>query len=110
MIAANRRTHAVNAKDSAEGTCALLLSKKPLEHHIYNLACENPTMQEIADTVREVIPGARIKLGPPTEGKADNLEYRPQTMERIRKEVGFSAMTLRQGIEQYANFLKTGEY
>ena len=110
MFAANRRTHAVNAKDSAEGTCALLLAKKPLEHHIYNLACENPTMQEIADTVKEVIPGAKIKLGPPSKEKADNLEYRPQNMERVKKEVGFSAMTLKQGIQHYAKFLKTGEY
>jgi hypothetical protein len=67
-------------------------------------------MQEIADTVKEVIPGAEIKLGPPSGEKADNLEYRPQSMERIRKEVGFSAMRLRQGIQHYAKFLKTGEY
>ena len=110
MRAANRRTHAVSAKSSAEGACALLLAKKPLEHHIYNLAFENPTMQEIADTVKEVLPGAKIKLGPPSNEKADNLEYRPQSMERIKKELGFSAMTLREGIEHYARFLKTGEY
>ena len=111
MLPANRRTHIVYAKDSAEGTSALLLAKKPLEHHIYNIAAGvNPTMQEIVDTIKEVIPGAKIKLGPLSDKKADNLVNRPQTMDRIKKEVGFVPMTMKKSIEHYVNFKHTGEY
>jgi nucleoside-diphosphate-sugar epimerase len=110
MVAPNRRTHSVYAKDSAEATCAVHLAKT-LKNYIYNVACgTNPTMQEIADTVKEVIPGAQIKLGQPIIKKADNLENRPQTMDRIKEDVGFVPKTLKQGIEAYVMFVKTGEY
>lgn len=107
MIAANRRTHLVYSKDTAEATCVVHLAKS-LKHYIYNVAAGiNPTMQEIADTVKEVIPGAEINLGPPTK---EVMEDRPQTMDRIKDDLGFVPKTLKQGIEHYINFLKTGTY
>jgi nucleoside-diphosphate-sugar epimerase len=106
MIAANRRTHPVYAKDTAEATCAVHLAKA-LKSYIYNVSDgTNPTMREIAGAIKEVIPSARIELGPPGEDVAE----RPQPVQRIKDELGFVPRTLTQGIEHYVEFLKTGTY
>ncbi len=110
-IPANRRTHCVYAKDSAQATSALLMADRPLSHHIYNVSSgSNPTMQEIADAVTDVIPGARITLGPPSDIKAHNMVDRSLRMDRIKEEVGFVPKSVREGIQAYVTYLRTGEY
>ena len=62
-------------------------------------------MGEIARTIGEVLPGARLRLGPP---KGEEAEYRPVSMERMKEEFGFVPLNIRQGIEAQVAFLKDG--
>lgn len=106
MVAANRRTHPVYTKDCAEPSCLVHLADS-LDHFIYNVADgTHPTLQEIADTVKEVIPEADIQLGPP--GK--EVEIKPQSIDRMKNEYGFVPKTLKEGITDYIAFLKEGTY
>jgi nucleoside-diphosphate-sugar epimerase len=106
MIAANRRTHPVYAKDTSAASCAVHLAKSP-RSYIYNIADgTHPIMQDIAEAVREVIPGADIRLG--TVG--DEVETRPVIMDRMKDEFGFIPRTLKEGIKAYIAFIKNGDY
>lgn len=106
MLALNRRTHPVYAKDTAEASCLVHLAES-LKHYIYNVADgTHPTMQEIADVIKEVIPGADIRLGPPK----DDVKIRVQSMDRIKDELGFVPKSLKEGISHYVTFLKEGKY
>lgn len=106
MIASNRRTHPVYTKDCAEASSMVHLADS-LEHYIYNIADgTHPTLKEMADTVKEVIPDADITLGPP--GK--EVDFQPQSMDRMKEEFGFVPKTLKEGIMDYVLFLKDGKY
>lgn len=106
ILAANRRTHPVYARDTAEAACAVHLAPS-LNHYIYNVADgTHPTMQEIVEVIREVIPEADIELGPPGE----EVEVRCQSMDRIKDELGFVPRTLKEGIKAYVAFIKEGTY
>lgn len=106
VFAANRRTHPVYSKDCAEAS-SLIHMADSLEHYIYNVAePTHPTFQEMADTVKEVIPEADIELGAPGE----EVDFRSQSMERMEKEFGFVPRTLKQGVLDYLAFVKDGKY
>ena len=106
-IPENMRRHTVYAKDSAEGTCRIHLADS-LKHYIYNVSDgDHPTMGEIVRTIGEILPGARLRLGPP---KGVEAEYRPVSMERMKEEFGFVPLNIRQGIEAQVAFLKDGLY
>jgi nucleoside-diphosphate-sugar epimerase len=106
MLAPNRRTHTVYAKDTAEATCSVHLAGS-LKHYIYNVADgTHPTMQEIVTVIEEVIPDAEIQLGQPGE----EVAIKSQSMDRIKDELGFVPKTLKDGIKAYVTFLKEGEY
>jgi nucleoside-diphosphate-sugar epimerase len=105
-LPSNRRTHPVYAKDTAEATCLVHLADS-LKHYIYNVADgTHPTMQEIAEVVKEVIPNADIQLGPPGE----KVEIRKQSMDRMKDELGFIPKTVKEGVAAYVDFLKEGKY
>ena len=106
MLASNRRTHPVYAKDTAEAACLVHLAES-LKHYIYNVADgSHPTMQEIAGVIKEVIPKADIQLGP----SGEEVEIRRQNMDRIRDELGFVPRTLKEGVTAYVTFLREGQY
>ena len=106
-VPANSRGHTIYVKDTGEAT-ALLQLKDALEHYVYNVADgDDPTMGEVADIVRELIPTARITLGPAQEGKfAPTLA--PPT--RLAEETGFRPRKLREGIAAYIAFVRDGAY
>jgi nucleoside-diphosphate-sugar epimerase len=105
-LPSNRRTHPVYAKDTAEATCLVHLADS-LTHYIYNVADgTHPTMQEIAEVVKEVIPNTDIQLGPP----AEKVEVRQQSMDRMKDEFGFSPKALKEGVTAYVAFLREGKY
>jgi nucleoside-diphosphate-sugar epimerase len=96
------RTHTVYAEDVGEATCRVHLAQS-LQHYIYNIADgTNPTMLEIARTVRELIPGARIALGPAREEKTVHTGV---NVKRIREEFGFVFRDLRTGLSDYIAWL-----
>ena len=106
-IPANRRRHTVYAKDSAEGTCLIHLAES-LKHYIYNLSDGgHPTMEEVREAVREVVPGAEIRLAPPGKEKT---EYRPVSMQRMKEEFGFVPLDVRLGVKACVDFMKEGKY
>jgi nucleoside-diphosphate-sugar epimerase len=63
-------------------------------------------MQEMADTVKEVIPEADIALGPAGE----EVDFRPQSVDRLKEEFGFVPKTLKEGVTDYVAYLKEGKY
>ena len=101
------RWQPVNAKDTGELTAIVHLAKS-LKHYIYNI-CDgtHPTTQEIINTVKELFPKAEIKLGSSSNKPG---EYYPHDISRIKEEFGFVPMALKQGIEHYVEYLKTGRY
>jgi UDP-glucose 4-epimerase len=99
----------IHAKDCASGISTIHLAKE-LKHNVYNLADGNcVTNGQVADIVREVFPGADIRLATIKQSDvsfAFNLD-----MTRI-KDQGFTPQydDLRKGIEAYANYVLCGEY
>ncbi|MBN2062341.1 MAG: NAD(P)-dependent oxidoreductase [Deltaproteobacteria bacterium] len=106
-IRSNLRRHTVYAKDSGEGTCMIHLAKS-LDHYIYNLSDgENPTMEEIAQAIKELVPGAEIHLGPPAKEKTKNV---PVSMERMKEEFGFIPYDVKKGVAAFIDFIQSGKY
>ena len=122
----NSRTNPVYTKDTAEVTCDVQLARS-IKHYYYNVSDgTNPTFREIAATVKEIIPEAKIDFESPKEempvppspkntqtqqeDKSPQSDNPPQSIERIKEEFNFVPRTLRQGIMDFAKYLKTGEY
>jgi hypothetical protein len=57
-------------------------------------------MSEIVQIVRELIPGAEIRLGPPDEQEKLGI---PHVVDRIKEEFGFSPRNTKQGIRAWIN-------
>jgi len=106
-VPANSRGHTVYVKDAGEAT-ALLQLKDTLGHSVYNITDGNdPTMGEVADIVRELVPTAKIRLGPVQEGKfAPSLA----PCARLAEETGFRPRGLKEGIAAYIAFVRDGTY
>jgi UDP-glucose 4-epimerase len=99
------RGHTVYAKDVGEAACLVHLAPS-LEHSIYNVSDGgDPTMTEVAQVVRELMPGAEIQLGPP-QGSV----YSGVAMDRMKDEFGFVPRDLRSGISAYIEWLREGRY
>jgi len=101
----NLRVHPVYAKDMAEAASLVHLAHS-LRHHIYNVADgSNPTMSEIAQIVRSIVPNAQIRLGPVEQRTPP---YRGIDVKRIGQEFGTAFRDLRAGIGDYIAELNTG--
>jgi nucleoside-diphosphate-sugar epimerase len=99
---AGTRAHTVYAEDVGEAACRIHLAES-LQHYIYNIADgTNPTMEEIARTVRELIPGAQITLEAGTGKKPTHTGV---DVKRIRDEFGFVFRDLKTGIRDYIAWL-----
>ncbi len=106
-VPVNSRGHTIYVKDTGEAT-ALLHLKEKLYHYVYNVTDgDDPTMGEVADMVREVIPTARITLGPEQEGMPAAT---PALHTRLTEETGFAPRKLKDGIEAYIAFVRDGVY
>ena len=106
-VPANARAHTVYVKDAGEAT-ALLQLKETLQHHVYNVTDgDHPTMGEVAQIVRELVPTARITLGPEREG---GFVQTPPPHKRLAEETGFRPRGLKEGIAAYIAFVRDGTY
>jgi nucleoside-diphosphate-sugar epimerase len=100
---ASTRAHTVYAEDVGEATCRIHMAQS-LQHYIYNISDgTHPTLFEIARTVRELIPGAQITLGPSGEDKSGHTGV---DVKRIRQEFGFVFRDLKTGISDYIGWLR----
>jgi nucleoside-diphosphate-sugar epimerase len=68
---------------------------------------QNPTMAEVAEIVKELVPGARIRLG---EASGVKPSHSGIDVTRMREEWGFSPRNIEQGIKSYLDWLKGGPY
>lgn len=101
------RGHTVYAKDVGAATSLIHLAKS-LKYHIYNVADgSNPTMLEVSQVVRELIPDSKITLGPP--GQEKPLHSGVDT-KRMKEEFDFGFRDLRAGIKGYIAWLRSGHY
>jgi nucleoside-diphosphate-sugar epimerase len=106
-VSGSTRGHTVYAKDVGEATSLIHLAKS-LKYYIYNVSDgTNPTMLEVAQAVREVIPDAKITLGPPGQEKPLHSGV---DVKRMKEEFGFGFRDLKAGIEDYTAWLKTDNY
>jgi nucleoside-diphosphate-sugar epimerase len=106
-VPSNSRHHTIYVKDTGEAT-ALLHLKDRLEHNIYNVTDgDHPTMGQCVDILKELIPSAKITLGPVREGA---FPPTPPPNDRLVRETGFTPRNLRDGIGAYIAYLKDGTY
>lgn len=99
------RGHTVYSKDVGEAACLVHLAPS-LKHSIYNVSDGgDPTMAEVAGVVRELVPGAGIRLGSPLGSVFSGV-----SMERMKEEFGFVPRDLKRGIGAYIEWLKDGKY
>jgi UDP-glucose 4-epimerase len=106
-VPSDSRGHTIYAKDAGEATALLHLVKSP-KHYIYNVADgANPTMEEAASLVKDVIPNATITLGQPEQTKPSHSGI---SIERLKEEAGFTPRDLKQGIIAYIEWLRHGVY
>ncbi len=98
----------VYAKDLAKGYALVHLAESP-QHFIYNISSGNMyTFSQVREIIRELIPGAEIRLGPASPGA---VPYCPN-IERARQDVGFvpDYADLKQGIRAYIDYLRKDNY
>lgn len=101
-VPGSTRSHTVYSKDVGEATSLIHLAPS-LQHYIYNISDgTNPTMLEIARTIRELIPNVEITLGSAAQEKSPN---RIVDVKRIKDEFGFMFCDLRTGIADYIAWL-----
>ncbi|MGD0658337.1 MAG: NAD(P)-dependent oxidoreductase [Syntrophorhabdales bacterium] len=106
-VPSDSRGHTVYARDAGLAICHAVLAASPKEH-IYNVADgRNPTMAEVAEIVRDMVPGARITLGAPTGVKPSHTGV---DVSRIGEEWGLAPRSVREGIAAYVEWLRKGRY
>jgi nucleoside-diphosphate-sugar epimerase len=106
-VSGSVRGHTVYAKDVGEATSRIHLAKA-LKHYIYNVSDgTHPTMLEVSHAVRELIPDAKIILGP---AGSEKPLHSGVDVKRMNEEFGFMFRDLRSGIKDYISWLKSGVY
>jgi UDP-glucuronate 4-epimerase len=94
--------------DCAAGLLALWAAER-LQHDTYHLGSGcNYTTTEVAEAVRNAVPGARIEIGPGTAPWTDTTVMRgPLSCTRMAEELGFQpAHDLKSGIAAFADWMR----
>jgi nucleoside-diphosphate-sugar epimerase len=106
-VPSDSRGHTVYARDAGDGICLVHLAKLP-KHYIYNVSDGmNPTMAEVAEAVKEVVPGAEIRLG---ERSGLRPSHDGIDVSRMREEWGFRPRQIGEGVQAYAGWIRDGTY
>jgi UDP-glucose 4-epimerase len=81
-----------------------------LKHNIYNIAhSESHSLLDFAETIREVIPAARIELG--TTRSEKDFDLPPISIERIKEDLGFAPeYDLKRAVRAYVDWVRDGKY
>lgn len=100
--------------DAAEGAY-LASTVTPVKHRVYNISSgQSYTLQELADEITKLIPGAKIKIGPGNLDDVPSIRESirgPLDIDRARRELGFQPnYTLRQGLQDHIEWLKKYPY
>lgn len=95
-------------KDCARAIGLIHLAEEP-EFDIYNLGQKYVTYGEMAGVVKKLIGDAQITLGKIKKG--ETKEQMHLNMDRLHREFGFEPeFSLEKGIQNYIEWLRTGEY
>jgi UDP-glucose 4-epimerase len=91
------------AADCGEAIARVQLAPR-LAHTIYNIGgAANVTNRELADAVREVVPGAQLSLQP---GRSQAPQVSPLDLTRIQADTGWTPrFSLEAGIAEYVSWL-----
>lgn len=103
------KRHFVYVRDCAKAISLIHLAPS-LKHDIYNIT-EGPlhTLNEFADAVKEVIPGAEITLG--TAQSERDRDLPPMSIERLKEDVDFTPeYDLKRAVRAYINWVRDGNY
>lgn len=84
----------------------LALNAKTLPRSAYNAAGDTSlTLSEVADTVKEIVPGVQVAFGDDRQG--DQYKIQAVDLSIAQKELGYyPKVSLEEGIERYARWLK----
>ena len=94
------------AGDAGRGTMMATLAEG-LQDWVFSVSClENCTLQEVADIIKEIEPGADIQMPPATE-KGGPAQYDQRAKEQFGYVPEYNA---NRGLREYIQFLKTGRY
>ena len=97
-----------------QGTLLALDAKEP-KSRIFNVATGKAyTFKEMAQMVREIIPGSKIEVGPGLlkySEKVDAPQKGALSIERARTELGYQPeYDLFEGLEKYTEFIKAESF
>lgn len=101
------------AEDMAQGIY-LAYKVRPLKHRLFNISQgKNVTFREVAQTIKDLIPGAKIELGPgPSEYLSKNVVAMrgPADITRAREELGYDPKyTVQKGLAGLLDWIKNKE-
>jgi nucleoside-diphosphate-sugar epimerase len=106
-VSGSTRGHTVYAKDVGEAFSLIHLAKS-LKYYLYNVSDgTHPTMLEVAQVVRELIPDAKITLGSVGQEKPMHSGV---DVKRMKEEFGFEFRDLKAGIKDYVAWLRGANY
>ena len=106
-VSGSTRGHTVYAKDVGEAFSLIHIAKS-LKYYIYNVSDgTNPTMLEVSQMVRKLIPDAKITLG--LAGQENPL-HSCVDVKRMKEEFGFAFRDLKADIKDYIVWLGGGNY
>jgi len=99
-------------KDAARGVY-LAYTIRPIKHRLYNITSGRKiSAGEVAETIKEIIPGAVIEIGPGQmeKGLGNPTKHPPQvgTMltARAEKDLGYTMTSLEQGLKETAEWYR----
>jgi UDP-glucose 4-epimerase len=105
---AEQRDDYLYVKDVATATVAAALHEGPLGHHVYNIGTgRGVALEDVAQAVRDAVPGADIAVGPGLDPMGFGVSYYSVLdCTRARRDLGFEAQfDLQAGIADYLGLL-----
>lgn len=106
-VAPNEGNNLIYVKDCCRVLASIHMKEKPA-FRVYNVGGRYLSHEEMAETVRKVLPGAKIRLGPQ---RAEGQGRMFVDLERIEGEFGFKPVyDLEGGLKDWIRWLEHGEY
>ncbi len=100
-------------KDAAQGVY-LAFTVRPLKHRLFNITSgKKVSALEVVETVRKVVPGADVKIGPGLMKKGlgnpavHPVQAGPMLVTRAVEDLGYTTTSLEQGLRETAAWFRT---
>lgn len=105
----DQKIQLVFVTDAAEGVVCACFAEKKNDLAVYNITSGyQPTLYEVLDILKELIPGARFDVGPGDYGVDRNGIF---VIEAAKRDLGYTPkVSLKDGLAQYVDWLKNHCY